>query len=454
MIVPYGACLVYIASLLLAGYAVIGWTVKGSKLEMFGFSACLGPGIFGLILIAISMLGFQPNAWIVGFLTLIASIASVLAFLKQRRHNNSSKQFDRVSKFWLVIGLIALSYGLIVVFWDSAMLPPAEWDAFAIWQFKSKILLDHALLPKPAYFLDPTLSYSHQRYPILWPMICTGLRTWIGAGHDELAKSSSLLFFVGLSALVFSTIRRLRGTESAIGTTLLLQTLPAMLQFSGTGIADLPLTAFYAGSIICILRWQQEQKLPDLILAAIFSACMMWTKNEGIALAVINALALMLFAANPISKRNLLSVAVFVLTAFLLFLPWMLYVIGIPKTDEDYAGRLSSNLIFQRLSELASILGMTLREFASPGDWGFFWYALLALSICRFRTLSQRPILMLWFLFLTQMAVYTAAFLVTNWDVNVLIPTTLHRLILHTTPAAALIFGLQWPVKNQKSESN
>jgi len=46
-----------------------------------------------------------------------------------------------------------------------------EWDAFAIWGFKAKVLTHEALRPTPAYFHDLTLSYSHLDYPLMVPFL-------------------------------------------------------------------------------------------------------------------------------------------------------------------------------------------------------------------------------------------------------------------------------------------
>ena len=58
--------------------------------------------------------------------------------------------------------------------------PLVEWDAFAIWGFKAKVLVHEALRPAPAYFHDLTLSYSHLDYPLMVPFLTAGAYAAMG----------------------------------------------------------------------------------------------------------------------------------------------------------------------------------------------------------------------------------------------------------------------------------
>jgi hypothetical protein len=44
-----------------------------------------------------------------------------------------------------------------------------------------------------------------------------------------------------------------------------------------------------------------------------------------------------------------------------------------------------------------------------------------------------------------QLLVYFPPYMVTNWDLDQLLPATVDRLFMHMMPVAALLIGLLWP---------
>jgi hypothetical protein len=205
------------------------------------------------------------------------------------------------------------------------------------------------------------------------------------------------------------------------------------------------LTAFYAASIICILRWQERQRWNDLVLAALFSAAMAWTKNEGQVLALINALVILALTPNPRSRRNLLAVLAFAAIVFLLFLPWLLYIRPLPRSDEDYAGHLNFHEIVTHADRLPAIALAMARELILFKDWGIFWILLIALALLQRSQTNSRTILTLWVLLALQLLAYFPPYMVTIWTLQPLLVLTIDRLFMHMMPAAALLIGLLWP---------
>jgi hypothetical protein len=433
--------------LLLAGLGVAAWAPgPRNGFERFGLAACLGPGIVGLILIAISMLGLAPSRVeiLCISLVLIFSGAARLRKFSWRNLRLPALRLDARTG-WTILCLVSIIYGLFVAATSALTGPTLEWDAFAIWQLKAKVLAIHALVPVPDYFRSVGLSYSHLLYPILAPMISAGAHAMTGQINDDLGRSPYLLMYAGMGALIYGYVRTQRGHIPAISCTALLMTLPALLQFAGSGTAEMALTAFFAASVVCILRWQQNRRLGDLALAAFFSICMGWTKNEGLALGAINALVVLFLTPLPLVRRNLAAAAAFAAIFVAACVPWLIYVHGLPHTDEDYIHRLRPSQIAAGGRYLPLVLKSLFAEFVNWSDWEIFWLFPVALAIYQFRVRPTRMIVTLWVLIALQLLAYIPPYLVTPWDLGVLLPMTLSRLLLHLAPAAALLIGLQWP---------
>jgi hypothetical protein len=206
------------------------------------------------------------------------------------------------------------------------------------------------------------------------------------------------------------------------------------------------LVTLYACSLICLLRWQERDNISDLVLTALFSVAMAWSKNEGLALAIINGLVLLLFTPAPFTARHMGSTAAYAAIVASLYAAWPLYTRGLPRTDEDYASHLTAIAIVNNLHRVPHILNRFLAEMINLRHYAIFWPLLALMQVINYRTLRSRAVVTLWAALLLQIAAITVAYLVvTLWSLDKLIGVSLDRMVLHLTPAAALLIALQWP---------
>jgi len=350
-----------------------------------------------------------------------------------------------LAKWWIAFSLAAIAYGLFVVARDALFVPAIEWDTFSIWQLKAKVLATYALSPRPDYFSDVTQSFSHLRYPVLVPMLSAGVHAMTGRIDDELGKTPFLLMYLGLGAVMYAALKAWRGPLIALTASALLLTTPVLLAYAACGTADLALLAFYACSLICILRWLTDRRLADLLLALLFTACLAWTKNEGMMLGALNVLAILALTPQPLRPRHLAAAAGFALALAALCLPWLLYTRHLPNTDENYPAHLHLPEILSHLSRLPLILRGMLGDSLNWHRWGLFWIVLLLVTLLQWPRPASRPIVVLWILLLLHLLAYLPPYMVTTWDLAVLMQNSQSRLLLHAAPAAALLIGLQWP---------
>ncbi len=346
-------------------------------------------------MIGLSMLGLRPSrAEMIVLAAVFAASAGASFWRDKRRMTEVKAPLPIYVKIWTAICLAAIGYAITVEAAEALAQPTTEWDAFAIWQLKAKVLASEAMYPKPAYFSNIALGYSHLRYPVLMPMMSAGVHAMTERMDDGLEKAPSLLLFVGLGAAVYAAVRRFSGHAAAITMTALLLNLPAFYRYGCSGTAEMALTAFYGCSVICLLSWQRSGRWGDLILAALFSACGAWTKNEGIPLAAINALVV--FGQVSPGRASLVRGIVFISIVAILIAPWLLYVRGVPRTDEDYANRITVATIAAGLPRLPVILRTMGREFIDWRKWGILWVGAAALGALRWRGFDRRAAGTLW----------------------------------------------------------
>jgi hypothetical protein len=400
--------------------------------------------LIAICLILLSLLGVRPGRAEILAMTGACAVAAIV-LRRRNRQEIAGEEGGPVCKLWAVICAVAIAYGLCAVAIDAVHYPVIEWDAFAIWQLKAQVLTLLSLHPRPAYFSDLNLSYSHLRYPLLVPMMSAGAHAMTGR-LDDLSKTIALLLYPGMGIAVFAVVRRINGTTAALTATALLACAQPMLRYGGSGTAEMALTAFYACSILCLLRWQGTGSWGYVVLCAIFSAWMTWTKNEGLALAAINAVVLAGIKAPGPRRRALAAAAIFTLIVAAIYLPWVAFSWGLPRTDEDYAGVLSAHGIIANIARVPTILGAIGLEMVNWQDWGFFWLVTIILAIVQRRRFASPAAAIVGVLLALHLLAYLPPLMVVkSWNLDELLAVTSDRLLMHAAPAAAILIGLLLP---------
>jgi Dolichyl-phosphate-mannose-protein mannosyltransferase len=438
-------CGLYLLCLAVAGYPVIAGLARGrSRLETIGLSLCMGPGLIAICLIYLSLLGVRPGRAEILVMTGACAVAAMVLG-RRDRHEIAGEEGGRVFKLWAVICVAAIAYGLCAVAIDTVHYPVIEWDAFAIWQLKAQVLTLLPLHPRPAYFSDLNLSYSHLRYPLLVPMMSAGAHAMTGR-LDDSSKTIALLLYPGMGIAVFAVVRRIKGTTAALTATALLACAQPMLRYGGSGTAEMALTAFYACSILCLLRWRESGSWGYVVLCALFSAWMTWTKNEGLALAAINAVVLAGIRSPGPRRRTMMAAAIFMLIVAVIYLPWIAFSWGLPRTDEDYAGYLNIHEIISNLARVPTILEAIGLEMVNWRNWGFFWLLAAILAMFQPRRFASPAVAMVGVLLGLHLLAYLPPLMVVkSWNLDDLLLVTSDRLLMHAAPAAAILIGLLLP---------
>jgi hypothetical protein len=441
----------YIISIVISGYlatVALSKSQRDTHSELIGLPLALGTGLMSFLLFWISLAGIKPSQ------TVIAGIAlsSILLFVVAKLSNllppitfQTSSSFFTLKKSnpWVIISGISFFSLSSLVMVSALSIPIFEWDAYSIWGYKAKILFNFSVNPKPQYFQDLSLSYSHLDYPLLVPLLMAGFYGALGNIDDQAVKVIFFLFYLALWFISYAGFRWKLSRKHSICLATMIVAVPSIVRWAGTGIADVPLTVYYSGSILFLLKWIENRERQDWVLSVLFTAFCVFTKNEGIALAIINLLVMAIFC-NSRKNLSLVWALTFFPAVILVMLPYLLWSFDIPRTHENYISRIQLSILLDNIWRLELLLPQFANELLKISKWGLLWISGIALAILGWPAFKKNYVQAAWILFLLHIILYIFIYIITPWKVSDLLQISLDRLILHTVPAMGYIISFHW----------
>ncbi len=176
-----------------------------------------------------------------------------------------------------------------------------------------------------------------------------------------------------------------------------------------------------------------------IVLSALFSALAVCTKNEGMGLFLVGSAVIVLFNIVNLKKDNLKQLACYLATALAVMSPWLIFRRQITVIQEDYFSRLSLPIILHNAERIRVILTSFIREFINVNTWNVLWLIAALVILLSFRHVLRAPVVYLLLLLVMHLGMYILIYVITPWNIEVLIPSTLTRLLIHVAPVAMLL---------------
>ncbi len=448
---------VYLAAILLMGHVIVSMILRGerrSRVECAGLVLAIGAGGLGQVLLWASLVGFTPGRSILAVIVLVFGAKQWQLVWKHQwpwSRAARSEGHSRLDGLCTIAAIAVITGCVVMVSVQAIALPVYSWDAFAIWAFKAKVLLRESLSSRPPYFYDTTLSYSHLDYPLLIPFLMAGAFGAMGEGNEHLGNIVFPVLFLALGFQMFGALRWKIDRPRSLLLTALMMSIPTVMNWAGAGIADVALILYYTGSVFYFLKWMEEQRRADLILTILFSVFTASTKNEGFALALILGGFMFLFAASARNKAKLADFLFFTVGFMVLQSPWIWWSRAIPRTHENYGGRLRLSVVIENWDRMSVIVGEFLKQAWTWPRWGGVWVLLFLVAILGYRGFGRRFVVVVWLLLISQLGLYALIFVVTPWDVRELLGSALDRVLMQTLPSVVLLVGFHWKEINALS---
>ena len=419
-------------------------------IELFVISFALGAGFLSIEMFFLSWLGFKMVFFNI---LLLVAFNLILLFILNLKYNNGffTQQFGfrttltkvfNLSLIEIVLTAVIL-FNVILVFVDSMAIPISNWDAIAIWSLKAKILFNETI-KHSNYFFEPSKSFSHLDYPLLVPFVQVYLYSILGYIDDRLVKIIFPIFFVCiLLTLYFAQRRYFSRIHSLVFASFLSTLIPFIIETS-SGYADVPLTLFYFLSVVYLYVWIKEGKLKYILLAALFSSFMVFTKNEGLGLLVINILVLLIFNIFNYKNERIKQSLIYVLISVLLILPWMIFRQRISILTENYLAHFNILGIINNLDRVNIVFVRFIQEFINVSKWNIMWILLVITIFINIKNIFKNTAIFLLLFIICHLSLYYFIYIITPWEnVSALIDSSLERLLIHVAPLVLFYISKQ-----------
>jgi hypothetical protein len=248
--------------------------------------------------------------------------------------------------------------------------PLLEYDGWAMWGMKARAIAvlgsaDEAVFASEAY------DRLHLDYPLLLPALYSlPLQAAEGFSSNTVVLMCFAIGVAGVLA-IWGVLRDRVRSWLLLAFLAAIAAMPAVSVQLGTGYADVPLALFVAAGLCAAARWLLDDGGQWLVLATVFLAASVLTKNEGLLFAIAVYLPLALSARG---RRRPIAISAGV-TA-LLYAPWRVFLTVNDLDTPDYTLSSSLNLpwIAGRIDRIPPAANGLLEQAL---DWEQFGFVLM-----------------------------------------------------------------------------
>jgi len=383
--------------------------------EYFILSFLLGWGVFSLFFVFFGFCGIPLN-----FISGIVLIAIIYIFAKfantsQKYSGNRLKnhlsinektnqkknhyKVIRENKFTniVTITLIVLSCTLFILLFMESIADTDSYPLQGVWGYKAMVIYKESTIPIKL-FNNPTLIYTHQTYPLGYPVMLAWCYMSISEFNDSLIKLIPPLLGVLIFLSIYTILRKEKITTNV--------SLLLSLIFCGSGTFNLCSTILYAENLMLLyvlwgvsllyrnLKNNKNQELLGIMLLALAT----WIKNEGIVYFMTIGVLIIIFHLIRKEKTKILkSLALFAIIATFLILPWMFfkYYFHIETRDFNILG-----IVKISLSKTMSILKLSALEFSKTmfvniKETCGLWYLFIIIFVLHIKEIVKQKEMML-----------------------------------------------------------
>ncbi len=385
---------------------------------LVGLAFLYGSGWVFLAMLALAILHIQWTMVTATIAVLLGcSVAWLLrAFFTQQPSNQATQQLEI---HWLDIPTLVSITGFALF---ATAAPLWEWDFWAIWGMKARVFLERGGIDWR--FLESRWNtYVHPDYPLLVPLNFDFVALLNGGWSDRWLG----LLSVAWAAALLLIVRDLAARESSVVPAALVTLIVVGLAASRyPGLAEGPLIAYGAAGVLFIRRALQLEDRTAWLHGALLLGLAANVKNEGVALLVAVAIALLVVRA-----RDLLRLW----PSLALAAPWLILRATHTLPTDIVSGSAMSRAL-ERLPHAGAILMFLARRLYEP----WFWVVVLAGVLIAPAAMRRREKFVL-LVTVVQLAFYVGSYFATPHDVGWHVATSWSRLTAQIAiPITVVVF--------------
>lgn len=308
------ACCIIAMATLLGHICLVAFALPAQGLTGLVIASATGLGLFGLVGFLLGIIG-ALNVIGVGACVVLVLIAAALLWRTKHIHPLAwARLGNKTNLTWLESFCVGVLVGLAVFSSMSALVPEVMFDPFrqhlpvaeAIWRSHSI-----AVIPNLGVSRDPVLG--HLLFAVAF-----------GFGDTNAAILLNMLIGIGSIAGVAVAANQLAGRTSVVVSIAAYVGMPLVLWELGHAYTDMFPAFFTLVSLLCILRWQQDDQHGWLFLAGLASASAFAAKLTAIWIVVPLAIGVLIIGRRSWNTRERVVTTLWFAVGALAALPWLI----------------------------------------------------------------------------------------------------------------------------------
>jgi hypothetical protein len=426
--------------LTLCGFGVLAAVgVSRSPAELayrFGLAPLTGMACAGIVGATLATAGARLSiAGLIGLTIGTCTVGAIRLHLTPTIKSSSTGVRRRSRTVEHVVAITALAIVTFVGLFALAAFrvkPLAEYDGWAMWGMKARAI---AILGSAD--ADVFASEAYERLHVEYPLLLPTLHALPLQLTDGFSSNTVILncFVVGISGLlaIWALFRGRVRTMLLLPFVAAIAAMPAFFVQLGSGYADVPLALFVAGGLAASARWITDCRTDWIVLATIFLAAAVLTKDEGLLFAAGAYIALLLAATG---RRR--AVVVSALTVALAYAPWRAYITvhQLDAPHYDLSSSFDIPWVARRLDRGPEAIAGLLDEALDPRQFGLLVALGVVASLLAFLVGPRSLGIFASGFALLSLAGLTWIYVITPYDLPAYLGTNAHRVVM------AVVVGL------------
>ena len=345
--------------------------------------------------------------------------------------------------FWEIVMLGVIAEKMIWSVINLSRLPLYFDDALNHWSGRGKALLygvNWSWDPESVYFMGDL--FGHEEYPLFLSIWRATNTTFLGQANGASERADSLIMAIFVLVTVLLWIQEKSGKRwLGLAGAMTIAALPLQAWHMTAGYAEI-----FIQSYLVLAFWSLFNR--KYILAGIFAAALIWSKNEGLVLfmpSLALSLGIVLLSDQTLSFIDKIKkFSIFNLTWLLTISPWIVFKlalgVGFTTPTNQKIGYVDG-----ALTKMAEAL------FTAPSS-GIIWiFLFLAIILNALKIIRDKDFLALTIGSFIVLLMMTFVFTSTGAYIFLENQMTIHRSLLQITPAFVVLVALILGSSNPKT---
>ena len=315
-----------------------------------------------------------------------------------------------------------------------------DWDTWMIYNRAARFMIRDQAAWQDSFSENMSVIF-HADYPLL-------LALNIASRWDILDKETAyvpmfqgVLFSFACLGLSFGALARLKSLGQASLGLILLSGVPFFFREGGRQTADLPLAFYILASVVFLLFYYQEKRLVLIAFAGLTAGLAAWTKNEGILFLVVSGMIIIIAEFRIRSLQGLYAYFVGLLFPLAILLYFKLQLAPANEFLNGGNSKIIQNLM--DISRHQMIFSSFKNLFLYSGGWnniGILLILCIYYLVFHSRIKDNPPAIFIGFaIFVCQIIGYYVFYLISPYDLEWHLNTSLDRLFIHVYPTIVFI---------------